>query len=115
MVDLMHKIESLEIEARNSFKATNPIMEHLNTMEIELRYLQNEKKFRLAQTEDKSKQTYLWIEGLDKRVNQSLVSQVATVFSKTEVTCKSEDIDFAHGEIPGRVQPTYFSMTDQRS
>lgn len=46
MVDLnltlMNKTESLEIEARNSFRATDPIMERLNVLEIELTHLQNE-------------------------------------------------------------------------
>lgn len=95
---LMHKIESLEIEARNSFRATDPIMDRLNTLEIELTHLQNENsalKLKIAQTEDATKQMYLRIEGLAEGSNESLITQVVNAFSKTGVVCDQQDIDFA--------------------
>lgn len=72
-------------------------MERLNVLEIELIHLQNENsalRFKLAQTEDATKQMYLRVEGLAENSNESLITQVVAAFSKTGVSCAQEDIDF---------------------
>lgn len=95
---MMNKIESLEIEARNSFRTSEPILERLNLMEIEIQYLQNENsdlRFKLAQVEDTSKNMYLRIEGLSEGQKASLIKQVVSIFSRTGIACSETDVDYA--------------------
>lgn len=96
-ITLVKKIHQLETESRNSFQNTDPLLERMNLLEIELSYVRTENdllKQKLALTEDATKMMYLRVEGLSEKQNSNLIKNVANALSRSGVSCTPDDIDY---------------------